>query len=115
MTTNGILQIVVFFLIIAALTKPMGEFMAKLFEGQRTFLHPVFRSLEKLTYKLIGVDESTEQRWSQYTASLLAFSVMSFLFVYVLQRLQGWLPLNPQHFDQTLATPTFLSIPRPAS
>jgi K+-transporting ATPase ATPase A chain len=105
MTTNGILQIVIFFLIIAALTKPMGEFMAKLFEGGRTFLHPVLRPLEVLTYKLVGVNEGTEQRWSQYTASLLAFSVMSFLFVYALQRLQGFLPFNPQHFNHTQATP----------
>ena len=54
MTSNGILQIVIFFLLIAALTKPMGEFMAKLFDGQRTFLHPLFRPIEKLTYKLVG-------------------------------------------------------------
>ncbi len=105
MTTNGILQIVIYFLVIAALAKPMGEFMAKLFEGQRTFLHPILRPLEKLTYKLVGVDESSEQRWSQYTASLLAFSVVSFLFVYFIQRFQGFLPFNPQHFDHTLATP----------
>jgi K+-transporting ATPase ATPase A chain len=104
-TPNGILQIGVFFLIIAALTKPMGEFMAKLFDGKRTFLHPVFRPLETFTYKLVGVSETTEQRWSQYTASLLAFSLMSFLFVYAFQRLQGILPFNPQHFDHALATP----------
>ena len=105
MTGNGIFQIAIFFLVIAALTKPMGEFMAKLFEGKRTFLHPILRPLETLTYKLVGVDESTEQRWSQYTASLLAFSIMSFLFVYALMRLQGVLPFNPQHFDHTLTTP----------
>jgi K+-transporting ATPase ATPase A chain len=105
MTSNGILQIVVYFLIIAALTKPMGEFMANLFEGGRTFLHPLFRPLERLTYKLVGVDETVEQRWSQYTASLLAFSIMCFVFVYALERFQGLLPFNPQHFDSTLATP----------
>jgi K+-transporting ATPase ATPase A chain len=105
MTTNGVLQIVIYFLIIAALTKPMGEFMAKLFEGRRTFLHPILRPLEKLTYKLVGVDEASEQRWSQYTASLIAFSIMCFLFVYAMQRLQGVLPFNPQHFDRTQATP----------
>jgi len=81
MTANGILQILAFFLVIALLTKPVGELMAKLFEGKRTFLHPILRPLETLTYKLVGVDESTEQRWSQYAASLLAFSIMSFLFV----------------------------------
>ena len=82
MTPNGVLQIVIFFLIILALTKPLGVFMARLFEGQRTFLHPVLRPLETLTYKLVGVREETEQRWTQYTASLLAFSIFSFLFVY---------------------------------
>ncbi len=101
MTSNGILQILVFFLIILALTKPVGLFMAGLFEGKKTFLHPVLRPLEVLSYKLIGVKENTEQRWTQYTASLLAFSIFSFLFVYALQRLQGFLPFNPQGFNHT--------------
>jgi potassium-transporting ATPase potassium-binding subunit len=105
MTTNGILQIVVFFLVIVALAKPVGEFMAKLFEGKRTFLHPILRPIESLTYKLIGVNEDTEQRWSTYTAALLAFSLFSFLFVYALQRLQGLLPLNPQAFGAALVSP----------
>jgi potassium-transporting ATPase potassium-binding subunit len=105
MTTNGVLQIVVYFLIILALTKPLGAFMAKLFEGKRTFLHPILRPLETLTYKLVGVNEQTEQRWTQYTASLLAFSIFSFLFVYLLQRLQGALPLNPQGFNAALVPP----------
>jgi K+-transporting ATPase ATPase A chain len=105
MTTNGVLQIVIYFLIILALTKPLGAFMAKLFEGKRTFLHPILRPLETLTYKLVGVNEQTEQRWTQYTAALLAFSIFSFLFVYLLQRLQGVLPLNPQGFNAALVPP----------
>jgi K+-transporting ATPase ATPase A chain len=105
MTTNGVLQIVIYFLIILALTKPMGAFMAKLFEGKRTFLHPILRPLETLTYKIVGVNEQTEQRWTQYTAALLAFSIFSFLFVYLLQRLQGMLPLNPQGFNAALVPP----------
>ncbi|MDQ2775671.1 MAG: potassium-transporting ATPase subunit KdpA [Acidobacteriota bacterium] len=105
MTPNGILQIAVFFLIILALTKPVGVFMARLFEGKKTLLHPLFRPLEAITYKLIGVREDTEQRWTQYTASLLAFSIFSFLFVYLLQRLQGLLPFNPQGFNHALVTP----------
>jgi K+-transporting ATPase ATPase A chain len=105
MTPNGILQIVVYFLIILALTKPLGVFMAKLYNGQRTFLHPLIRPLEVWTYKLVGVDERTEQRWTQYTAALLAFSIFSFLFVYVLQRLQGILPLNPQGFGRGQVSP----------
>ncbi len=105
MTTNGVLQIIIFFLVIFALAKPMGLFMAKLFEGGRTFLHPLLRSLETLSYKLIGVKEDAEQRWTQYAAALLAFSLFSFLFVYLLQRFQGILPLNPQGFTGKMVSP----------
>ena len=98
MTPNGFLQIAVYFLIILALAKPVGLFMARLFEGKGTFLHPILRPLETLVYKLAGVNENSEQRWTQYTAALLAFSIFSFLFVYLLQRLQGFLPFNPQSF-----------------
>ncbi len=116
MTSYGIAQIVLFFLLILALTKPVGIFMARLFEGKRTFLHFVCRPLEVFCYKAIGVHEETEQRWTQYAGSLLAFSVFSFLFVYLLQRLQGFLPLNPQQFNGTNVTPdlafnTALSFP----
>jgi potassium-transporting ATPase potassium-binding subunit len=105
MTPNGWLQIAVYFVIILAVAKPMGIFMARLFEGKRTFLHPVLRPVEVAIYKLVRVNESTEQRWTQYTAALLAFSIFSFLFVYLLQRLQGILPLNPQGFGAAQTTP----------
>ncbi len=105
MTIAGIAQIVIFFLVILALAKPVGLFMARLFEGHRTFLHPVIRPLENLVYKLVGVDEKVEQRWTKYTASLLAFSIFSFLFVYLLQRLQGVLPFNPQGFGKANVPP----------
>jgi potassium-transporting ATPase potassium-binding subunit len=105
MTPNGFLQIAVFFLIILAVAKPMGIFMARLFEGKRTFLHPVLRPVETVIYRVVGVREETEQRWTQYTAGLLAFSIFSFLFVYLLQRLQGVLPFNPQGFGAALTTP----------
>ncbi len=105
MTSNGLLQIALYFVVLLALTKPFGTFMAGLFEGKRTFLHPVLRPLEVLVYKLTGVKENTEQRWTQYAASLLAFSIFSFLFVYVLQRLQGLLPFNPQGFNGSNVTP----------
>ncbi|HEX4164501.1 MAG TPA: potassium-transporting ATPase subunit KdpA [Bryobacteraceae bacterium] len=105
MTANGILQILIFFAVILALAKPVGIYLAKLFEGKRTFLHPVLRPLESLAYKLIGINENTEQRWTQYAAALLAFSVFSFLFVYLIQRLQGVLPFNPQGMTGKLVTP----------
>ncbi len=95
MTPNGVLYILVFFFILLAITKPLGLYMAHIFEGKRTFLHPVLRPLEWLIYRICGIREETEQRWTQYAASLLAFSLVSFLFVYVIQRLQGFLPFNP--------------------
>jgi len=98
MTGIGILQILLFFGLILLVTKPIGLFMARLFEGERTFLHPVMRPIETLVYRLCGVREDQEQRWTQYAASLLSFSIFSFLFVYAFQRLQGYLPLNPQRF-----------------
>jgi K+-transporting ATPase ATPase A chain len=105
MTGNGILQILVFFGLILLVTKPVGLFMSRLFQGERTFLHPVFRPLEMLIYKLCGVREDEEQRWTQYAASLLSFSIFSFLFVYAFQRLQGHLPLNPQGFGTAQMPP----------
>src|SRR5580700_1526745 len=105
MTPNGILQIAIFFGLILLVTRPLGLFMSRLFQGERTFLHPVIRPLEVLIYKLCGVREDQEQRWTQYAASLLAFSFMSFVFVYAFQRLQGHLPLNPQGFGAAQVPP----------
>jgi K+-transporting ATPase ATPase A chain len=99
MTSLGLFNIFFFFLVIVALTKPMGAFMAKVFQGERTFLHPLLRPLERLIYACCGVREETEQKWTQYTASLIAFSVFGFLFAYAIQRLQGILPLNPMGFS----------------
>lgn len=98
MTPNGILQILAFFGLVAAVAKPLGAHMARLFTGERTFLHPLLRPLERLCYKLAGVREDVEQRWTQYAGSLLSFSFFSFLFTYLIQRLQGWLPWNPAGF-----------------
>ena len=105
MTGFGVLQIVFFFALILVCTKPLGAFMARVFEGQRTFLHPVLRWLEVLTYKVTGIREDVEQRWTQYAASLLSFSIFGFLLTYALQRLQGALPFNPQHFGAANVPP----------
>ncbi|MFN7919133.1 MAG: potassium-transporting ATPase subunit KdpA [Bryobacteraceae bacterium] len=112
MTPNGVFQILVYFAAIALLTKPLGAFMARLFAGQRTVLHPLLRPLERLCYFLTGVEESAEQRWTQYAASMLSFSLFSFLFVYLLQRLQGLLPLNPSGFS-TAHAPSGATAMRP--
>src|ERR1700687_3672179 len=105
MTSLGILQILVFFALIFVCTKPLGAYMARVFQGQRTFMHPMLRWLEVLTYKFSGVSEEVEQRWTQYTASLLSFSIFGFLLVYFLQRAQGFLPFNPQHFGTAQVSP----------
>ena len=105
MTSAGVLQILLFFALILVCVKPLGAFMANVFEGRRTFLHPVLRWLEVLTYKVSGVREDVEQRWTQYTASILAFSIFGFLLVYVLQRAQAYLPFNPQNFGTPNVTP----------
>ena len=115
MTSIGILQILVFFGLILLVTKPIGLFMSRLFQGERTFLHPVLRPIEALVYKLCGVREDQEQRWTHYAGSLLAFSIMSFVFVYVFQRLQGRLPLNPQGFGAAQVPQTWRSTPPSAS
>ncbi len=106
MTPIGIAQIVVFFAIVLAIAKPVGAFMFRVFEGQRTFLHPIFRPLEKLIYWICGVREDEEQSWIRYAASLISLSIFSFLLVYVIQRFQGHLPLNPMHFS-TPNAPSF--------
>jgi K+-transporting ATPase ATPase A chain len=105
MTSIGVLQIAIFFGLILACTKPLGTYMARVFEGQRTFLHPVLRWLEVLTYKVTGVREEVEQRWTHYTASLLSFSIFGFLIVFLMQRAQAWLPFNPQHFGSANVSP----------
>jgi K+-transporting ATPase ATPase A chain len=104
-TSNGFLQIFVYFLILLAITKPVGIFITRVFAGERTFLHPLMRWLEVLVYKLSGVREDVEQRWTQYAGALLSFSVFGFLLAYVLQRAQAYLPLNPQNFGTPNVTP----------
>jgi len=106
MTSLGIAQILVYFLLVLAITKPIGTFMYRVFEGERTFLHPIFRPLERLIYLVGGVREDEEQSWVRYSASMISLSIFSFLFVYLLQRLQGHLPLNPMGFS-TPKAPSF--------
>ena len=95
MTASGIVQIAVFFLLVLAMTKPLGVYMARVYQGERTALHRVLGPLERLCYRAAGVKADVEQRWSEYAGSLLSFSLFSFVLLYVLQRAQGWLGLNP--------------------
>jgi potassium-transporting ATPase potassium-binding subunit len=105
MTSQGILQILFYLIALLALTKPLGSYMARVYEGQRTFMHPVFQPLERFLYRLCGVREDVDQHWTQYTASLLAFSIAGFVLTYGLQRFQGLLPLNPAGVGASQATP----------
>src|SRR6202008_1131124 len=98
MTINGWLQIFVFLGLILVVTKPMGIFMARVFAGERTFLDPVLRPIERLLYRVTGVDEKHEMAWVEYATSMLLFSGVSMLVLYLIQRFQGVLPFNPQHF-----------------
>ncbi len=103
MTANGLFQILVFFLVLLVLTKPVGAYMAKVMEGHGTWLHPVFRPVERLVYRLSGIREDSEQRWTQYAGALLMFSLVSLLLTYLIQRIQGHLPFNPQGFGTSHA------------
>ena len=96
MTANGWFQIALFLALILAATKPLGVFMARVFNRERTFLDPVLRPIERLIYRLTGVDEEHEMRWTEYALALLLFSAVSMLLLYAMQRLQGHLPFNPQ-------------------
>jgi K+-transporting ATPase ATPase A chain len=107
MTANGITQILVFMVIIAALAVPLGSYMAHVFNGERTLLSPVLVPVEKLLYRLSGVDETREQSWVVYAVAMLLFNLFCFVSLYALLRLQGFLPFNPQGMG---AMPSDLSL-----
>jgi len=97
MTLNGWLQIVFFLALILLVTKPLGLFMARVFNGERTFLDPVLGPIERLIYKLTRVDAQREMKWTEYAVAMLLFSVVTMLVLYLLQRVQSVLPFNSQH------------------
>jgi hypothetical protein len=97
MTANGWLQIAFFLLAVLAVTKPLGVFITKIFNKERTFLDPLLRPIERAIYRLCSVDESQEMRWTEYGTAMLLFSAISMLLLYLLERTQSWLAFNPQH------------------
>src|ERR1700687_5667200 len=99
MTANGWFQIGFFLLAIFLVTKPLGVFLARVFSGERTFLDPILRPIEKLVYRLTGVDEKREMRWTEYAVAMLLFSGVSLTLLYLIKRTQKWLPFNPQKFS----------------
>jgi K+-transporting ATPase ATPase A chain len=95
MTIMGWMQIVVYLVVLVLLVKPLGSYMAKVFLGERTFLSPICQPIERMLYKFAGIREQEEMDWKTYTISFLILSVIGFLFVYLLERLQAVLPFNP--------------------
>jgi potassium-transporting ATPase potassium-binding subunit len=98
MTVNGWVQIAIYAAIIAAITVPLGGYMTRVFAGERTFLSPVLRPVETLFYWICGVDPDREQNWIVYAVGMLLFNLFACLSLYVLMRVQAWLPFNPQGF-----------------
>jgi len=98
MTANGWFQIGLYLLAIFLVTKPLGIFMTRVFSREKTFPDPVLRPMERLIYRLCGIDEKHEMRWTEYGAAMLLFSGVSLILLYLMERMQQWLPLNPQHF-----------------
>jgi potassium-transporting ATPase potassium-binding subunit len=96
MTTNAIVQVAVFFAIVTAASVPLGLYMARVFSGEHTFMDPVLAPLERLIYRLTGVDPTAEMTWPEYTIAMLMFSLVGMLLLYGIERLQGLLPFNPQ-------------------
>ena len=95
---NEIVQVVLFFGVLLALAPLLGRFMARVFQGEKTFLHPVLQPVERLIYRLSGVVHEAEMSWKQYFFAVLVFNVVGLLSLWVLEMTQAWLPLNPQHF-----------------
>src|ERR1019366_7040660 len=97
MTANGWLQFALFCLILLASVRPVGIYLARVLEGDRTWLSRVLRPIERLIYKLCGVHSDKEMNWREYAFAVLGFSAVSMLLTYAIERLQNFLPRNPQH------------------
>src|SRR5215475_1544675 len=96
MTTSGWIQIALFSVVVILITRPLGGYMTRVFAGERTFLSPVLRPVERAVYWCCGVKEKEEQHWLTYAVAMLFFSIVGFASLYALQRLQWYLPFNPQ-------------------
>jgi K+-transporting ATPase ATPase A chain len=99
MTGNDIVQIIIYFGVLLLLAKPLGVYMARVYEGQPSGLDRVLGPVERLFYRICGIKPEEEMGWKKYAGAVLLFSAAGFFFVYLLQRLQGFLPLNPQKFS----------------
>ena len=97
MSVNGWLQFAIYCVVLLATVRPVGIYMARVLEGERTWLDPILRPIERILYKLCGVNAKAEMNWRQYAFAMLGFSAISMLLTYAFERLQAFLPLNPQH------------------
>ena len=104
------LQILIFMATLLLLAKPLGTYMAKIYQGERFFLDRVLGPVERFLYRLSGIDPQSEMTWKAYAVAMLVFNIIGLIFVYSLQRLQGILPVNPQGLGAV--TPTRLGIRR---
>jgi K+-transporting ATPase ATPase A chain len=112
MTANGWFQIGLFLLVVLLITKPLGVFIARVFQGEKTFLDAVLRPIERLIYRICGVREDQEMRWTEYVGAMLLYSGASMILLYFIERTQKWLPFNPQklsNVDPALAFGTAAS------
>jgi potassium-transporting ATPase potassium-binding subunit len=107
MTANGWLQFVVFFAVLLLLMRPLGLYIARVLEGEKTFLDPVLRPFERLLYRSCGIHADQEMTWQQYTVAMLVFSFVSLLLTYLIERVQVLLPWNPQHLAGVAAALAF--------
>ena len=103
----GIAQIVVYFVLLTLIAKPLGTYMAHVFRGEHTFMDRIVRPVERLTYRLCGIDETREMGVTGYAVSLLVFNLAVLVFIYLILRLQGHLPLNPAHIPDMSPTVAF--------
>jgi K+-transporting ATPase ATPase A chain len=106
-TLNSVVQVLLFLLIVLLITKPIGLYMTKIFAGERTWLSPVLVPVERFLYRVSGVDPEEEQNWLGYVVAMLLFSVAGMLLLYLLERTQQWLPLNPQGLGPVEQTQAF--------
>src|SRR3974377_944518 len=112
MTLQGWAQIALYALVIIIITRPLGGYMTRVFNGERTLLSPVLNPVERILYRMSGIDPAKEQSWVTYAIAMLFFSIAGFLTLYALQRLQAYLPFNPQgqaNVEQGLAFNTSVS------
>lgn len=96
MTFFTVAQLALYFIVLVAVSIPLGQYMARVYQGEKTFLDPVVAPLERLLYRLFGINPADEMNWKTYALAMLVFNVLGFLAVYLLQRVQTFLPLNPQ-------------------